>query len=570
VIVLAAFTCVANNFEGTLMLHRARVVSCVVSLLVVPAAFAVSFKTPAPLNTNSATDNGDDAKPIVVTDKLGHWVTVWQSDDTLDDTVGSDFDIFVSRSDDNGATWSPPETLNSNAPSDAGDDKEPALSTDGAGQWICVWESTSALSVTDTTDTDIFVSISSDNGETWSDIAALNTTYESDGSVVDVAPSLATDKAGVWVCAWESDNTLGDTIGTDTDILLSRSVDNGLTWSAPAPAKDTADTDGAAVDELPCIIDCANDRFIVAWQTNDTLGGFFDGAGDIIYAYSNDHGVTWIGPSALSVNTNLTNNGPDENISLASDDNGKVLALWDGYRVFNATPTDNDIFIAYSQTNGIGFSFYADLSPDTAAGFNDERPIAATDGKSTWLAMWERTSEQGGSTDTDFMKSESFTLSSFFVQLPVNDNTTTDLGDDKYLSAATDGNGHWVLAWDSDEDLSKPLSADRDIAYATRKPGTKNDLRVSAPDGTKSWKIGQKIRIRWSTTYDAGPYVKIELLKGNNVVRVISESRLSRNRKGWRIPNDIAPGDDYKVRVRSAIYPEIKSNSKAFEIKPAK
>jgi hypothetical protein len=545
--------------------------SCALAtLILVPASLAVSFKTPAPLNTNSSSDSGDDAKPIVVTDKLGHWVTVWHSNDTLGNTVGSDFDILVSRSSNNGTTWSAPVALNSNAASDSGDDKEPALTTDGAGNWVCVWQSTSALGGTDTTDTDLFVSVSIDNGVTWSSVEALNTTYESDGAVIDTSPSIATDKAGVWVCAWESDNTLGGTIGSDLDILVSRSTDNGATWGVPAPAKDTADTDGSAIDEKACIIDCAFDWFVVAWQSNDTLNGFFDGAGDIIYAYSNDHGVTWIGPSALSVNTNLINNGPDENVSLASDDNGKVLAVWDGYRVFNDTPTDRDIFIAYSQTNGAGYSFYADLSPDTADGYNDERPVAATDGKSTWLAMWERTSEQGGSTDVDFVKSESFALSSFFVLLPVNDNSATDQGDDKNLSAATDSNGHWVLAWDSDEDLSKPLSADRDIAYATRKPGTKVDLRVSKPDGDKEFKIGKKLLIRWQTTYDAGPFVKIELLKGNSVVRVISESVLNRNRRGWRIPNNIVPGDDYRVRVRATIYPEIKSTSKKFEIKAAK
>ncbi|MCC6795983.1 MAG: exo-alpha-sialidase [Candidatus Hydrogenedentes bacterium] len=538
--------------------------------MLAPLASAVSFKTPVPLNSNSASDSGDDAKPVVVTDKLGHWVTVWQSNDTLGDTIGSDFDILVSLSNDNGATWSAPEALNSNAAADAGDDKEPVLTTDSAGHWVCVWQSTTALGMTDGADTDLFVSTSNDNGATWSDVEALNTTYESDGSVVDTSPSVATDDAGVWVCAWESDNSLGDTIGADLDILVSRSTDNGATWSTPAPAKATAGTDGAATDEKPCIIGCAFDRFIIAWQTNDTLGGFYDGAGDIIHAYSENHGVTWIGPLGLSNNPNLINNGPDENVSLATDGNGTVLALWDGYRTFNATQTDRDIFVAYSQNNGIGFSWYADLSPDTAAGFKDENPVAVTDGKSTWLAMWERTSDQGGSTDVDFMKSESFALSSFFVQLSVNDNTATDDGDDKNLSAATDSNGHWVLAWDSNEDLSKPLSADRDIAYSTRKPGTKDDLIVIRPDGSRSFKIGKKVPIRWSSSYDAGPYVKIEVLKGNSVIGVISESLRNRNRKGWRIPGFIVPDDDYRIRVRAALYPEIKSTSKKFEIKPAK
>ena len=38
-------------------------------------------------------------------DSSGNLVAVWQSTDSLGDTVGSDWDIFVSHSTDNGSTW---------------------------------------------------------------------------------------------------------------------------------------------------------------------------------------------------------------------------------------------------------------------------------------------------------------------------------------------------------------------------------------------------------------------------------------------------------------------------------
>ncbi|HVP11635.1 MAG TPA: thrombospondin type 3 repeat-containing protein, partial [Phycisphaerae bacterium] len=52
---------------------------------------------PAMLNTNAATDSGDDDAPQVTTDGHGHWVTAWFSFDTLSGTIGGDSDILMAR-----------------------------------------------------------------------------------------------------------------------------------------------------------------------------------------------------------------------------------------------------------------------------------------------------------------------------------------------------------------------------------------------------------------------------------------------------------------------------------------
>jgi Neuraminidase (sialidase) len=56
--------------------------------------------------------------PNVITDSSGNWLAMWQSDEDLGGTAGGEFDIFFSRSTDNGATWTAAQTLNSNADSD--------------------------------------------------------------------------------------------------------------------------------------------------------------------------------------------------------------------------------------------------------------------------------------------------------------------------------------------------------------------------------------------------------------------------------------------------------------------
>ena len=115
----------------------------------------------------------------MATDGAGNWVTVWWSTENLGGTIGTDADILVSRSTDNGATWTAPAALNTNAASDSGSDVDPEVTTDGAGNWVAVWHSTENLGGIGT-DHDILVARSTDNGQTWTAPAALNTNAASD------------------------------------------------------------------------------------------------------------------------------------------------------------------------------------------------------------------------------------------------------------------------------------------------------------------------------------------------------------------------------------------------------
>ena len=56
----------------------------------------------------------------MTTDGAGNWVAVWDSGDSLGGTIGTDHDILVSRSSDAGATWTAPAALNTNAATDSG------------------------------------------------------------------------------------------------------------------------------------------------------------------------------------------------------------------------------------------------------------------------------------------------------------------------------------------------------------------------------------------------------------------------------------------------------------------
>ena len=48
----------------------------------------MNLQWPVALNTNAASDSGQDDLPKVTTDGVGGWVAVWQSSDSLGATIG--------------------------------------------------------------------------------------------------------------------------------------------------------------------------------------------------------------------------------------------------------------------------------------------------------------------------------------------------------------------------------------------------------------------------------------------------------------------------------------------------
>jgi hypothetical protein len=160
-------------------------VAAVVLLLISAESAFGQWSDPAPLNTNAATDSQHDGGPAVATDGAGNWVAVWISING----------ILLSRSTDNGATWTDPRTVVGTGA------WFQQVATDGAGNWVCVWSSSGGVSVAWSTVYD---------GGTWT----APTLVDDDG----MEPHVTTDGAGNWVCVWTSEDDLVGTIGTDWDI----------------------------------------------------------------------------------------------------------------------------------------------------------------------------------------------------------------------------------------------------------------------------------------------------------------------------------------------------------------
>jgi hypothetical protein len=230
-----------------------------------------SWSAPAPLNNNAATDIRFDVDPQLTTDGAGNWIAAWHSDDDLGGTIGLDLDVLYALSTDDGASWSTPAPLNNNAATDAGNDFKPQLTTDGTGNWIAVWYSTEDLGGTVGLDTDILYVVSTNDGASWSAPAPLNYNAVNDTGN-DLEPQLTTDGAGNWIAIWNSVDDLGGAIGSDIDVLHALSTDDGATWSAPAPLNNNASTDTGSDYEPQLTTDNAG-NWIAVWNSADDLGG---------------------------------------------------------------------------------------------------------------------------------------------------------------------------------------------------------------------------------------------------------------------------------------------------------
>ena len=118
--------------------------------------------------------------------------------------------------------------LTTDAATDTGNDTSPRIATDGQGTWITIWAATDGIGGSLGSDSDVLVARSHDFGITWTAPLPVNSTATGD-TEFDFAPVLATDGQGLWVAVWVATN------GPDTDLFVARSTDAGASWTAEEP-----------------------------------------------------------------------------------------------------------------------------------------------------------------------------------------------------------------------------------------------------------------------------------------------------------------------------------------------
>lgn len=370
-------------------------------VLVSVSGNGVDWSFPAPLNSNAASDGAfdEDEFPHVQTDGSGHWIAVWDSTGTPVPGLGSDRDLLVAHSVDDGESWSAAAPLNTNATTDSGTDRFGRVVPGGGQTWLAVWESSDSLGGAIGTDRDVLVARSLDGGVTWSPPAALNGNADVDFGA-DLFPEIATDGRGRWVAVWESDDWLGDTLGLDRDILVAWS-DDGLTWSPPAALATNAAAD-TGEDRAPHVATDGSGVWIVVWHSDDPLGGSIGLDTDILVSRSLDGGVTWSAPSPLNSSA-PSDSREDVDARLASDGGGNWLAVWASeLGLGGLIGRDLDVLTARSTDGGASWSPVQPLTPNASTDAGDDLfPQLAADRAGRWVALWESLDRLGGTIGPD-------------------------------------------------------------------------------------------------------------------------------------------------------------------------
>lgn len=303
---------------------------------------ARTWSPPRYLNNNAARDWGDDESPDIATDAAGHWVVVWQSSDSLGNTIGGDHDVLFTRSSDGGVTWSDPRPVDAEAANDRRSDDTPRLAADGRGRWMTVWASSGPTADHLRYDHYILAATSPDSGATW--IAPKPVAGGSDKTSREWDPRVATDGQGHWLCGWSSTDTLGGRIGRDRDVLAARSGNDGATWSSPAPVNREAERD-AGDDGSPELATDGRGTWLAVWTTWDSHERTIGSDGDLMAAASHDNGQTWTASQVL--NRNATSDyGGDFNPAVATDRRGLWIVVWDTNEPEGgAIGTDRDLMV---------------------------------------------------------------------------------------------------------------------------------------------------------------------------------------------------------------------------------
>jgi hypothetical protein len=351
------------------------------------------WSAPAPLNSDAASDSGSDLLARIEWDGNGTWFVVWAAEGR----AGTDRDIYSSRSTDSGVTWTAPAPVNSNAATDSGTDSNPQATTNGAGNWVAAWNSTDTLGGTIGSDDDILVAHSGDGGTTWSAPEPLNSAAGTD-ALRDLWPEVSTDGQGNWVAAWETLNPLYPGEYPDNDILVSRSIDNGATWSPLAPIHAEMLSDHGQ-DHNPQIVE-DDGLWVAVWHTERVQETVADR--DILVSRSTDAGGTWSAPEY--VRTDWETDTVEENLpQLATDELGNWVVVSDAWDPFvDPSATDFDVVVALSTDDALTWEPVEHAST-TGPGDSgqDIRPELATDARGNWVIAWDSGETLGGQVGPD-------------------------------------------------------------------------------------------------------------------------------------------------------------------------
>jgi hypothetical protein len=320
-----------------------------------------SFYTPQNISY-SATDSFDYQ---IAVDASGAINMVWT------EVFNYHYEIFFSRSTDNGATWTPAVNLSIGT---ALHSYSPKIILDNNGNINMVWESLIG-ETTNEINYEVLYSRSTDNGATWT--APLMITHNFTDSRF---PDITVDASGVLYVLWTEEGS------SSYDIYFTRSIDNGATWSQHLNL-----TGNYAFSSMPRIAVDSNGVLYSVWHSNDPFVN--NGINYIVYTYSTTGGDSWTTPRVISNNV-VHATVPD----IALDTAGTIYLVWQEYD----TSTSDIIF---TSSGDYGNTWSQQISISAPSAFSVQ-PAIAIDTVGNLNVVWcDQITISGTNNDVHFARS---------------------------------------------------------------------------------------------------------------------------------------------------------------------
>jgi len=282
---------------------------------------------------NISNDTGNSMDPEVLSSGNNVYV-VWR------DNIFGNYDIFFSKSTDNGKTFGD----RINISNDTGYSAFPRILSIKDMIYV-VWPSEISPLIND-----ILFAVSTDNGKTFD--KAINLSNSSGDSVV---PKISSSGNNIFVL-WEEERS-----PYSYDIFFTRSTDYGKTFSDPKNlSNNTGNSDGSKIFS-------SDNNVYVTWLNNNT------GNYEIFFTRSTDYGKTFSDPINLS-----NNSGSSTDPNIVSSGNN-VYVTW-----YDNTPGNGDILFAKSTDNGKTFDKAINLSNNIRYSYSPQISSSGNNVYVTW------------------------------------------------------------------------------------------------------------------------------------------------------------------------------------------
>ncbi len=368
----------------------------------------------SPKNVSNNTDVS--LNPQVAVNSSGTIYMVWSDNGTN----GSS--ILFSSSSDGGATFSAPKSISN----PGGNSFNPRFKVDSFANINVVWQDSASGSA------DIFFARSSDGGANFSTPVNL-----SNDSPASSGQQVTADSAGNIFVVWETDS------GGSRGILLSRSLDGGVTFSGPLMV--STNSSGSVSPQIA--VDLAGNISVV-WEDD------ISPSSDISFSHSSDHGATFSPPQSLSHNVGNSNNA-----QIAVDLAGNINVVWQ-----NTSPGNFDIFFTRSTDGGQNFSALLNVSNSPGA---SRTPRIATDLGGNINVLWADNVPPATNTHIYFARSSNGGAS---FSAPSSVSNGAGISTNPWL--AIDNSGNINLVWDDttpgNKDVFFSRSADAGVTFLTQ------------------------------------------------------------------------------------------------------